>query len=144
MPLSLPSLAVALKCDENELETYDVKQEGPNSISASVASEAGKVSVPRIPLVSTRRLTVEVSNSESSCITICWTPILRSTCILMECALKRHIWELESVVKYQESESPPPRSSLSSFRSWNSSVRSPSIPWVACLFLICYRRSRLG
>jgi hypothetical protein len=47
MPLGL--LNFALVCDGNELETYDVVQEDPNTIIASVASEAGKVSVPRIP-----------------------------------------------------------------------------------------------
>jgi len=42
MPLTLQSFNFAIECDENELETYDVKQEGPNSTTASVASEAGK------------------------------------------------------------------------------------------------------
>ncbi|KAF8487198.1 hypothetical protein DFH94DRAFT_687674 [Russula ochroleuca] len=41
MPLSLLSLNFAIICEGNELETYDVK-EGPNSIMAFVASEAGK------------------------------------------------------------------------------------------------------
>ena len=44
MPLILQSLNFAIVCDGNELETYDVKQEGPNTITAFVASEAGKVS----------------------------------------------------------------------------------------------------
>ena len=59
MPLTLPSFNFAIICDENELETYDVKQEaleeGPDSITAFVASEAGKVSVPNVPFVSTRK-----------------------------------------------------------------------------------------
>ncbi|KAH9990348.1 hypothetical protein BJV77DRAFT_1068992 [Russula vinacea] len=42
MPLSLLSLEFAIVCEGNELETYDVKQEGPNSTTAFVASEAGK------------------------------------------------------------------------------------------------------
>jgi hypothetical protein len=42
-------------------------------------------------------------------------------------------YELESLVKYGASQSPPPRFFLSSFRSWNWSVRSPGTPW-ACLF----------
>ena len=46
MPFTLQSFNFAIECDENELETYDVKQEGPNSTTAFVASEAGKVSVP--------------------------------------------------------------------------------------------------
>lgn len=46
MPLHLPSLSLAIICDGTELETYDVKPEGPSSIRAFVASEAGKVSVP--------------------------------------------------------------------------------------------------
>ena len=48
MPLSLLPLNFAIACEGNELETYDVVQEGPNSTRAYVASEAGKVSVPRI------------------------------------------------------------------------------------------------
>ena len=59
MPLTLPSFNFAIICDENELETYDVKQEtleeGPDSMTAFVASEAGKVSVPKVPFVSTRK-----------------------------------------------------------------------------------------
>ena len=58
MPLILQSLNFAIICDGNELETYDVKQEGPNTITAFVASEAGKVSDfqdgKMIPLASTR------------------------------------------------------------------------------------------
>jgi hypothetical protein len=46
MPLSLLPLNFAITCEGNELETYDVVQEGPNSTRAYVASEAGKVSVP--------------------------------------------------------------------------------------------------
>ena len=59
MPLTLPSFNFAIICDKNELETYDVKQEtleeGPDSITAFVASEAGKVSVSKVPFVSTRK-----------------------------------------------------------------------------------------
>ncbi|KAH9006364.1 hypothetical protein EDB86DRAFT_720078 [Lactarius hatsudake] len=42
MSLSLPSMSVAIVCDGEELETYDVKQEGMSSLTAFVASEAGK------------------------------------------------------------------------------------------------------
>ncbi|KAI9466361.1 hypothetical protein BJY52DRAFT_1183219 [Lactarius psammicola] len=42
MPLSLPSMNAAIVCNDKELETYDVKQEGPSSLSAFIASEAGK------------------------------------------------------------------------------------------------------
>jgi hypothetical protein len=45
MPLSLHSLDFAIICDDHELETYDAKQDSPNSIQAYVASEAGKVIV---------------------------------------------------------------------------------------------------
>ncbi len=43
MPLRLPSLNAAIVCDGKELEAYDVKQEGTSSLSAFIASEAGKV-----------------------------------------------------------------------------------------------------
>ena len=33
----------AIVCDGKELETYDVKQEGTSSLTAFIASEAGKV-----------------------------------------------------------------------------------------------------
>jgi len=42
MPLSLPPLNFAIICDGYEMETYDAKLDGPNSIRAYVASEAGK------------------------------------------------------------------------------------------------------
>ncbi|KAH9047254.1 hypothetical protein EDB84DRAFT_1573692 [Lactarius hengduanensis] len=42
MPLSLPSMSAAIVCDGKELETYDVKQEGMSSLTAFIASEAGK------------------------------------------------------------------------------------------------------
>jgi len=45
MPLSLPPLNFAIICDGHELETYDAKQDSPNTIRAYVASEAGKVIV---------------------------------------------------------------------------------------------------
>jgi hypothetical protein len=45
MPLSLQSLSIAIICDGYEMEMYDAKQDGPNSIRAYVASEAGKVIV---------------------------------------------------------------------------------------------------
>jgi hypothetical protein len=54
MPLTLQSFNFSIICDENELEMYDVKQEGPDSTTAFVASEAGKVSVPKIAFVSIR------------------------------------------------------------------------------------------
>ena len=51
MPLNVQSFGITIVCDGDELQTYDVKQEGPNSITAFVASEAGKVSsVPQNPL----------------------------------------------------------------------------------------------
>ncbi|KAH9177552.1 hypothetical protein EDB89DRAFT_2064528 [Lactarius sanguifluus] len=43
MPLSLPSISVAIVCNGKELETYDVKQEGMSSLTAFIASEAGMV-----------------------------------------------------------------------------------------------------
>ena len=55
MPLGLKALEFSIICDKNELETYDVKQEGPNSITAFVASEPGKVSVPYWILLASRR-----------------------------------------------------------------------------------------
>ncbi|KAH9072856.1 hypothetical protein EDB83DRAFT_137514 [Lactarius deliciosus] len=42
MPLSLPSMNAAIVCNGKELETYDMKQEGTSSLTAFVASEAGK------------------------------------------------------------------------------------------------------
>lgn len=45
MPLSLQPLNFAIICDGYEMEAYDTKQDGPNSIRAYVASEAGKVIV---------------------------------------------------------------------------------------------------
>ncbi len=46
MPLTVQSLSVAIICDGEELEAYGVKQEDRNSITAFVASEVGKVSIP--------------------------------------------------------------------------------------------------
>lgn len=43
MPLRLPQLSFAITCEGNELEMFDVKQEDPSSMTAFVASEAGKV-----------------------------------------------------------------------------------------------------
>jgi hypothetical protein len=99
MPLSLPSLNFALICDGNELETHDAKQKGP-TIRAFVASEAGKVGVPRISMVSTIRPTVEISNSESSLVTTCRIPTLELNCISMGSALILVIYELDTRVKY--------------------------------------------
>ncbi|KAI9441455.1 hypothetical protein H4582DRAFT_1932784 [Lactarius indigo] len=42
MPLSLSSMNAAVVCNDKELETYDVKQEGTSSLTAFIASEAGK------------------------------------------------------------------------------------------------------
>ena len=56
MPLTLQSFNFAIICDENELEMYDVKQEGPNSTTAFIASEAGKVSLSKIPFASMRKI----------------------------------------------------------------------------------------
>ena len=51
MTLNVQSFGVTVVCDGDELQTHDVKQEGQNSITAFVASEAGKVSsVPQNPL----------------------------------------------------------------------------------------------
>ena len=61
MPLSLQAFEFAINCDGKELETHDVEEEGPNSMRAFVASEAGKVSVP-IHLAS--KLTDDTSNSK--------------------------------------------------------------------------------
>ena len=47
MPLRLPQLSFAIICEGNELETYDVKPEGPSSLKAFVASAAGKVGTLR-------------------------------------------------------------------------------------------------
>ena len=43
MPLSLPAISAAIVCEGKELETYDVKQDGTVSLTAFIASEAGKV-----------------------------------------------------------------------------------------------------
>jgi len=48
MPLRLPSLNFAIECEGKELETYNVKQDSPRSITAFVASDAGKVRFFRI------------------------------------------------------------------------------------------------
>jgi hypothetical protein len=45
MPLSLPAMNVAIVCEGRELETFDVKQNGTTSLTAFIASEAGKVSI---------------------------------------------------------------------------------------------------
>jgi len=42
MPFTLQSFDFSIICGEDELEMYDVKQEGSNSTTAFVASEAGK------------------------------------------------------------------------------------------------------
>ncbi|KAF8268891.1 hypothetical protein EI94DRAFT_1699864 [Lactarius quietus] len=42
MPLSLPPMNVAIVCDGKELKPYDVKQEGTSSLTAFIASKAGK------------------------------------------------------------------------------------------------------
>ena len=39
----------AIVCDDEELEAYDVKQDGTTSLTAFVASEAGKVRVFFLP-----------------------------------------------------------------------------------------------
>jgi hypothetical protein len=46
MPLSLPTMKAAIMCNDKELEAYDVKQEGTSSLTAFIASEAGKVRPP--------------------------------------------------------------------------------------------------
>jgi hypothetical protein len=47
MPLSLQAFEFAINCDGKELEMHGVEEEGPNSIRAFMASETGKVSVPK-------------------------------------------------------------------------------------------------
>ena len=44
MPLSLPAMNVAIVCEGRELEMFGVKQDGMTSLTAFIASEAGKVS----------------------------------------------------------------------------------------------------
>ena len=43
MPLSLPAMGAAVICDGKELEAYDAKRDGTSSLTAFIASEAGKV-----------------------------------------------------------------------------------------------------
>jgi len=66
MPLHLPQLSFAIKCDENELETFDAKLEGPSVMRAFVASEAGKVGIafPRL-LIECESNLLPISNSRS-------------------------------------------------------------------------------
>jgi hypothetical protein len=67
MPLHLPQLSFAIKCDENELETFDAKQEGPSVMTAYVASEVGKVGIVfpcREPLIECEQ-PIAISNSGS-------------------------------------------------------------------------------
>ena len=56
MPLSLPAMKAAIVCDDKELEAYDVKQEGTSSLTAFIASEAGKVRTFFRPTHSLRNL----------------------------------------------------------------------------------------
>lgn len=79
MSLSLQAFELSIDCDGKELEMYDVKQEGPNSMRAFVASEAGKVSITKILLAS--RLTVDTSNSKSQLKTNYWTLTLALACV---------------------------------------------------------------
>ena len=44
MPLSLPAMNVAIVCEGRELEMFGVKQDSTASLTAFIASEAGKVS----------------------------------------------------------------------------------------------------
>ena len=144
MPLTLQAFNFSIICDENELELYDVKQEGPDSESttAFVASEAGKVSasVPKIPFVTLERLTVEISNSESWLLTTSWTSIiwLWLTCISMGSGFPDIFYEVEtgSWLSFEASVTPLPRIVLSSFRSSNLSVCFMNILWTSCLILI--------
>jgi hypothetical protein len=53
MPLTLPAMNAAIVCNGEELETYDVKQEGTSMLTAFVASEAGKVRT--VPSLTTNR-----------------------------------------------------------------------------------------
>ena len=46
-------MIAAIVCDDKELETYDVKQEGTSSLTAFIASEAGKVRSPWADLLRT-------------------------------------------------------------------------------------------
>ena len=53
----------AIVCDGKELETYDVKQEGTSSLTAFVASEAGKVSTFPLRLTHCEPNTAELRSS---------------------------------------------------------------------------------
>jgi hypothetical protein len=124
MPLILEPLNFAIICDGFELETHDAKQDGPNAIRAYVASEAGKVIVPKDLLVNTKRLTIMTSNSVSYSATTCPTLTLSSIYISMGSAYTGVIYDLVCGVRYQVSQRPPPQSYHSNFRICNSSVRS--------------------
>jgi hypothetical protein len=124
MPLSLQSLDFAIICDGHELETFDAKQDGPNSIQACVASEAGKVIVSLVSLVNTKRPTIMTSNSESSLAINCSTSSLHLACISTGSAYTGVVYYLDSGARYKESQRPSPQSYHSNFRNCNSLVRS--------------------
>jgi hypothetical protein len=71
MPIRLPQLDLAIICEENELEMFDVEQEGPSLVRAFVASEAGKVSVSPPPkknlsMLSDERITDDFMRTSNS------------------------------------------------------------------------------
>jgi hypothetical protein len=82
--------------------------------------------------VSTKRLTVEISNSKSRIPTACWTLTSGLPYISMESSLVGVLYALGRTVAFQGSENPPPQSFHSNFRSWKLLVRSPSILLTAC------------
>jgi hypothetical protein len=64
MPLHSPYLSFAIECDENELETFDVRQDGPSSTTAFVASEAGKVGYLFSPQNLLKRMSKNFNNRD--------------------------------------------------------------------------------
>ena len=87
MSLSLPAMNAAVVCGGKELEAYAVKREGTSSLTAFIASEAGKVRAVSPPLLKLRT-TVEptvsrFSNSKSRTRTICSTFSLPFSCTSM-------------------------------------------------------------
>jgi len=93
MPLRLPQLSIAIVCEGNELEMFDVKQEGPSLVRAFVASEAGKVGVsPSLLMMSDERI-YATRNSGSPSRTAWTTATSRSICVSTESSFIRHTCE---------------------------------------------------
>src|SRR6266403_1476687 len=100
MPLVLQPLSFAIICDGNELEAHQVKQDGQNSISAYVASEAGKVSVSQDTLGGHEKDQLScISNSKSRLATTCSTSTSPLPCISMGSAYTGVIYELDTGVR---------------------------------------------